>query len=229
MNGLRHVGIFTVLLLAALAGGCSSTHGTDPDAQPDIPVPEKTYKGLAGQRCAIMIWANYRDRTEYGQIQLDLARSLEKALTPKPSEDKDAKKDQQRKSNAPRFLDERSVVRFQHEHPEIDGLPITEVAPRLGYATRIIYVELEQFELRSSRSIMILKGNAKATLRVVEVYPGGKASSVFEEHGIEADYPPNAPEGVVETDKSTPTMIYEGLITRLAQTIAVRFEEQGKD
>lgn len=225
MRGRLLLGL--MLLLTGFLSGCSNTVGKDPDARPEIETPDKTYKGLAGQKCAIMVWAGWGTRLEYNQIQLDLARLLEPRLAALFSVDKDSKKE--RRSPAPSFLNPASVVRFQREHPEIDGQPITQVAPRFGReVTRVIYVEIEDFSAQSAQSIMLLKGMAKATLRVVEV-SNGQAYVAFEEHGIEAHYPPNAPEGVVPTDKINARTIYEGTLTLLADKLAARFEGEQKD
>jgi len=89
------------------------------------------------------------------------------------------------------------VVRYQREHPEVMSMPIAEVAPRLQ-AQRVVYVELEGFR-HSSEAAMVLKGDTKATLRVVEV-DGAEAKVMFQEAGIAAHFPPDRPEGVVESE-----------------------------
>ena len=100
-------------------------------------------------------------------------------------------------------------------------MPIAEVAPRLQ-AQRVVYVELEEFSAHSPEAVMVLKGNAKATLRVVEVN-GAEAKVVFEEPGIAAHFPPDRPEGVVESEKVNVRTIYEGTIELLAEKLAARF------
>ena len=201
--------------------GCEGDTGLAGDS--DHPKPEHTYTGLKNQKCAVIVWTDLRIRHEYGQIQRDLARLVQNQLTAQnlSKEDRDDKK---KAKPAIEFVDAASVVRFQREHPEIDGAPITDVAPRLG-AGRVIYVEIEDFSAQSPTSIMILKGTAQATLRVVEV-ADRKAKVVFEEAGIKAAYPPHAPEGVVPTDKVNVRTIYEGTLTELGNQIAARFEEK---
>ena len=91
---------------------------------------------------------------------------------------------------------------------------------------RVIYVELEDFSAHSARSILLLKGEAKATLRVVEVDEGRRAKVVFDEPGLTANFPHNAPEGVMASDKMTVRTVYEGTLAQLADRIAVRFADQ---
>lgn len=215
-----------VLGLAICLAGC----GTTPEVGEGfnaIPTPDHQYTGLAGQSIAVMVWTDWQTRTEYSRIQLDLARATQTRLEqiyvkgdPKKDEKKaDAKKEE---SPAVEFINPASVVRFQRERPETEGQPIVKIAPRLG-VTRVVYVEVENLDAHAPQSIMLLKGSAKATLRVVEVAPDGTATVAFEESGISVNYPPNAPEGVIPDDKRTVRTIYEGTIARLAEAIGVRF------
>jgi hypothetical protein len=85
-------------------------------------------------------------------------------------------------------------------------------------------VELESFSAQAPENIMILKGSASATLRVLEI-SSGKAVVAFEEKGIVAHFPPDAPEGVAPSDKYTVRTVYVGTIQKLADRLAARFEE----
>ena len=217
-----HSLVFVVTTLAlCLLSGCDGETGLAGDVDHDKPA--KTYSGLNQQKCAVMVWTDLRIRAEYGQIQLDLARLIQNQLAVQsvPEDDRDDKK-----KNKPRieFVDAASVVRFQREHPEIDGAPVMNVAPRLG-ASRVIYIEIEDFSAQSPTSIMILKGTAQVTLRILEV-ADRKAKVVFEEPGIKATFPPHAPEGVIPNDKVNVRTIYEGTLKELADRITARFEEK---
>ncbi len=209
------------LLTLCFLNGCDGDTGLAGDVDHDK--PEHTYTGLMRQKCAIMVWTDLRIRAEYGQIQLDLARLLQNQLATQsaPEADRDDKK---KAKPTAEFVDAASVVRFQREHPEIDGAPVVDVAPRLG-ASRVIYVEIEDFSAQSPTSIMILKGTARVTLRILEV-TDRKAKVVFEESGIKASFPPHAPEGVIPSDKVNARTIYEGTLKVLADRIAARFEEK---
>jgi hypothetical protein len=198
--------------------GCDSSGSTEPSEK-----AERTYTGLEKHKCAVMVWADLHTRADYNHIQLDLARlvqaRLQRETTPRNDD-----KDKAKASPAAEFLNPASVVRFQKEHPEIDGAPIIDVAPRLG-VDRVIYIEINYFSAQSAASIMLLKGEATATLRVLEV-ANRHARIAFEEPDIKVRYPKDAPEGVIPTDKITVQTIYEGTLTALADKIAMRFDEK---
>jgi hypothetical protein len=216
-------------VLAVLCTGCGSS-GTSGGVTEETPAG--TYSGLNNQLVGVMVWADWGTRTEYNQIQLDLARSIQYKLEerlPKPEQKETDKEQKEATLRGTRFVDSRSVVRYQREHPEIDGQPIQAVAPKLG-VDRVIYVEIESFQAQSPETILLLKGRAKATLRVAEVTPGatpgtGTAKVVFEERGITAGYPPNAPEGVVASDRMNVETVYRGTVSALADRIVARFVE----
>jgi hypothetical protein len=209
-------------LLVLMVGGCSMPLGgllSDDDTPKDN--PPATYNGLLGQHCAIMVWATGPIRTEFNQIQLDLARVLQNKIMAEFAPEKEDKK---KPAEPPlQFLNPGSVVRYQREHPEIEALPIAEVAPQLGAPLRLIYIEIEDFQIQSPQSLLLLKGYAKATLRVIEVDARKQAKVVLEEKDITAFYPKDAPAGVVPTDKLNERTVYEGTVIRLAERLAQRF------
>lgn len=215
-----------IIGLAMFLGGCGGAGSALEEKK--FPPPAVMYYGLKGQLCGVMVWADWGTRTEYNQIQLDLARSIQYRLEERiPSGDKEKKdEDKDKDLVGTKFVDSRSVMRFQREHPEIDGSPIAEVAPKLG-VDRVIYVELEKFEAQSPETIMLLKGRTIATLRVVEV-ANGVAKVALEERGIGAAYPPDAPEGVVASDRMTVTAVYKGTVEALADRIVARFGVEQK-
>jgi hypothetical protein len=114
----------------------------------------------------------------------------------------------------------RSIIRFQQDHPEIDGQPIEEIAPRLG-VSRLIYVEVEEFSTRPDGGVELFRGEASATLRVVEIGPDRTAKVVYEENEIRATFPPGAPKEGRPTIGDVRT--YQGLVEALGRQIAMRF------
>ena len=213
-NGMR--GIFLLVLLASvcLAGGCAAEQRSE---NPHVEKPASVYEGLKGHSAAVMVWADWRARTEYNQIQLDTAKKLTAKL-----EQRLKKEGKKSESALSPFTNPASVVRYQRENPEVMSKPIEEVAPALK-AERVIYVELEEFSAHAPEAIMVLKGHAKATLRVLEV-SGGVAKVVFEEAGITANYPHNAPEGVIASDTVNVRTIYDGTLELLWEKVASRFK-----
>jgi len=211
---MRFFFTFAWVTCLCLSGGCAT------DQHPQnryVEKPSAVYEGLKGHKSAVMVWADWRTRTEYNQIQVDTAKQLTEKLEKNPKKDS-------KKSEAPamQFVNPASVVRYQREHPEVMSMPIAEVAPKLG-AQRVIYVEVEEFAAHAPDAIMLLRGHAKVTLRVLEV-AGDKATVAFEEAGITANYPPESPEGVVPTDKVNVRTIYEGTLNLLTDKLAARFK-----
>lgn len=204
-------------LFLVLQAGCNSTTSIEREEAAKL----RTYSGLPNQKVATMVWADWVIRTEYNRIQYDLTEAVQSILLQRSKPTEEKKKPDLTNVE---FVAAGSVVRYQREHPEIQNLKIEDVAPRLG-AGRVIYIELEQFQTQPPQTVMLLKGAAKATLRVLEV-AGGQAKIVFEERDIEAAYPPKAPEGVVPTDKMNLRAVYEGTVKELAKAIAMRFRGQ---
>ena len=110
----------------------------------------------------------------------------------------------------------RSVLRFQKEHPELEGKAVTEYAHRLGGVTRVIYVEVADFSTRAETAVQLLRGSMTANVKVVEV-AGGTSKIVYQKEGIRVNFPPKAPEGVVDVPEAT---IYAGTVKTAAKTIA---------
>jgi hypothetical protein len=211
-----------VVVMGMLAGlgGCGLVEAERKAAE----TPAGTYGGLKGQTVAIVIWADFQTRTSFNQIQLDMTRLLTGDLANMTHTVKDKEHGEPIPSLAgAQFLDPRSVIKYQREHPEVWEQPIAEVAPKLG-VPRVIYIEISEFHIQDPQTPMLLAGVGKANLRVLEV-AGGQAHLVFEEHDITAHFPPNAPEGVVQSEKVTPRTIYEGTVDVLADKIVARFTE----
>ena len=174
------------------------------------------YKGFAGQSVGVMVWADRGMRIEWELIQLNLANMIHSNLTQaaRPK----AKVKEFKGTTFPVLP--RSIIRFQQDHPEIEGQPIEEIAPRLG-VSRLIYVEIEEFSTRPDGGVELFRGDASVTLRVVEVAHGGKAKVVYEENDVRATFPRGAPK------EGRPTIgdvrVYQGLVEALGNEIAKRF------
>ncbi|MDQ3441770.1 MAG: hypothetical protein M3478_15620, partial [Planctomycetota bacterium] len=120
----------------------------------------------------------------------------------------------------------RSIIRFQQNYPETDGQPITEVASRLG-VTRLIYVEIEEFSTRPDGGVELFRGDANATLRVVEIAPDGTAKVAYEENEVRAIYPPGSPKEGRPTIGDQRT--YQDLVKTLGGEIAKRFVRHSEE
>ena len=110
------------------------------------------------------------------------------------------------------------MVRFQADRPYIEAMPVTEFAAELG-VTRLVYVELEAFSTRSPMSMQLFRGNAVASLAVVEI-ENGVARVVYEENGIRAGFPEKGPpDGEISGNDQA---FYVGTIRMLADEITKR-------
>ena len=207
-----HLPLAFALLLISLPG-CSTQFSSEREE-----AEKPRYSALTDQKVATMVWTDWVIRTEYNRIQYDLAEAVQNNLVARSKATEKKKKPEF--SNV-EFVPVGSVVRYQREHPEVQNLTIEQVAPRLG-ATRVIYIELEEFQTQPPQSVMLLRGSAKASLRVVEV-SAGQAKVAFEERDIKMIYPTHAPEGVVPSDKMNLRTIYDGTVKQLATAIGNRF------
>ena len=207
------------ILALFLLPGCAA-FGIVAAALPKPPI-KPVYTGLQGQSIAVMVWADRGIRIDYPRIALDTATGIQNRLAT-PVDDKGKTKPMPSELKGAKFpYIPASVVRFQMEHPETDGMAITDVAPRLG-VSRLIYVEIEQFQTRSDSAVELFRGTMVGTLRVVEV-TNGVAKVAYEENDVRIDFPKKArEEGVPELgDVKT----YAGTVSLFAQQVAHRFIE----
>ena len=179
---------------------------------PTIPAQ---YTGLADQTVSVMVWAGDGPLIDFPEVRNDLAGSLQNKLQQAVT----AKTKVLQGATFPKPAN--SVVRFQTSHPEYESLPLTEVAPKLG-TSRVIYVEVENLQTRSDASVELYRGSGSATLKVVEIPPGGGPGKVaYEESGISAVFPPKAREE--GTPDGNDRVIYSGLVNALSSELAKRF------
>jgi hypothetical protein len=214
------VAIFYILAsLLIFLPGCIAA-GFIAQALPKPPV-KAAYTGLQNQTVAVMVWADRGIRIDFPRIALDTATGIQNRLT-NPVDDKGKPKGMSRELKGARFpYIPASVVRYQVEHPEVEGMAITEVAPKLG-VSRLIYLEIEQFQTRSDSAVELYRGTMIGTLRVVEV-TDGVAKVAYEENDVRVDFPKKArEEGVPELGDSK---TYVGTINIFAQEVVNRFVE----
>jgi hypothetical protein len=157
------------------------------------PTIQPKYTNMAGQTIGVMVWADRGIRIDWPTLQIDLANSIDKKLK---EQTKDAKGKDKAKSliGSTYPVQPASILRYQKDYPEVEAMPITEVAPKFG-VSRLIYVEVEDFATRSAQAVELFRGTLKAMVRVLEI-ADGKSTVVFEQ-SIQASFPPKAPpEGV---------------------------------
>jgi len=166
---------------------------------------EAAYKGLKGQTVAVMVWPERGVRIDNPYLQLDLAAGLQKTLQDIQATDKP---DELKGTTFPFRAD--LVVKDQQDHPEIEAMPVTDIASRYN-VSRLIYIEVTDFSTRSDASPELYRGSIVGNLKVIEIDPKGKAKEVFSKNDLRASYPKDSPkEGLpVGTDYK----IYQGTLT----------------
>lgn len=180
------------------------------------PTIHPKYTGFANQTVGIMVWVDTGVEIDFPSLRLDVATGLQKKLIEAQTVDgKHQKQLEGMKFSYPAA----SFVRYQEEHPEIEGLPAVEVAPRVG-VSRLIYIEVERFQTRSDTAVELFRGELVASLKVVEVV-NGKAHIAYQEGNLAAVFPPKAPaEGI---PASNDLKIYRGLVGECTSELAKRF------
>jgi hypothetical protein len=215
-SSLRHFSFFVLpFSLLPLLQGCAILGAAAYKLKPPETIQPK-YMGLENQSTGVMVWADRGLRIDWPTIQLDLANAVQTKLT-------DFQKGKGRESKTligTSFpFPPASIVRYQKDHPEIEAMPITDIAPRL-HVKRLIYVELEDFATRSDQQLALFRGTGNCTVKLVEVH-NDEARVAFEQNNVTALFPPKAPpEGV---NAFGDLRIYAGTIDALATEIARLF------
>ena len=170
------------------------------------------YPGLAGQKVAVMVWADRGARIDFPNLQLDTANQIQADLA---SQVKD--KSELAKTEFP--WEARSVLRFQKEHPEVEMMPVTSYAQRISGITRLIYVEVSDFSTRNDVAVQLLRGSMGGNVKVVEI-TNGVSKIVYERSNIRVTFPEKSPDGVINVSEDK---IYAGTVTSFADTVSKLF------
>jgi hypothetical protein len=208
-----------LIIVGVSLSGCA-LFGIVAHAIPKPPI-QASYQGLQNQRIAIMVWADRAIRIDWPQIQLDTANSIQIRMS-KPKDEKGKDLPLAKELKGATFpYSAASVARFQRDHPEAEGKPITEVAVQLN-VSRLIYLEIEQFQTRSDAAVELFRGTMIGTLRVVEV-TNGVGKLAYEENDVRVDFPKKSvAEGMPDLgDAKT----YAATVSLFAKEVVNRFVE----
>jgi len=199
-----------IFLLFAV-GGCDWIGWAADPLTPTTTV-QAAYKGLANQKCAVMVWVDGRALTNYPLIQLDTAKGVVAKI-------KEAAAAQTKEVQNITWVEPEQVVQFQEDHPELDMESAEAIAPMLG-VTRLIYIEVDNFTLHPNDSPDLWRGDMSATLQVIEV-ANGRGKAVYTERGIDNIAPSNCPvEGIPDLDEQ---QLYHDTIDGFTTEIVKRF------
>jgi hypothetical protein len=181
------------------------------------------YVGLANQTVAVMVWTDRGVRIDFPELQADVAKNIDSKLR-EGTRPKNPKQKPSPELVNVQYLDPMAVVRFQADHPELEGTPSTELGTRLG-VTRVIYIEIYTFETRSNLSVDLFKGTVLARLEVLEVARDAEgkktAHLAYNDSNVSVTYP-HQPEGIGGTD-ITAEEVYHQTVDEFATEIALRF------
>jgi hypothetical protein len=203
-NWTRIALIFLLSSFILFCSGCAAVSAVM-RAVPETKPP--AYAGLAGHSVGVMVWADRGIRVDWPSVQIDLARAVHAKLRNSGAKEVE---------NCRWDVQPASILKYQRDHPSTDIAPITTTAPKLG-VERLIYIEIQNLTTRAPASIMMFRGTAIATLKVVEV-SGDTAAIGFEQSNLKVTYPPKSPpDGVLNSDDAT---IYAGTLSELATQIS---------
>jgi hypothetical protein len=175
-----------------------------------LPPPKvrAAYKGLAGHSVGIMVWAGRGLRLDYPSVQLDIASGLQHKfhLAQTIAKSKDL-------IGTTFPIRPESIVKYQEIYPQIEGMDITDVAPKIG-VQRLIYIEINDFSTRPEPTVELFRGSIDASIKVI-------AKVVFTDSDVHAIYPENSPtDGVPSVGDYA---IYRGTLDALTTEAIHRF------
>jgi hypothetical protein len=207
---IRRLALASVLF----AAGCQAL-GIAANAMPRPPVPPKVV--LANNTVGVMVWCDRGLRVDWPSIQKDLGNGVQVRLL-------EAQKAKAKELDNVTFpFPTESFIRWQRDHPGSEYEPITTIAPRL-HVSRLIYVEITDLSTRSTQTMALYRGSARATVKVIECPPGASAGTViYEEHDVRVVFPKKSNEE--GRPEGTDEKMYVGTMTFLADELAKRFVE----
>jgi hypothetical protein len=204
--------------VVVLPMGCA-LFGVIANAIPQYVKPK--YTGLQNQSVAVMVWADRAIRVDYPSVQMDIAGSIQKKMVDLTTTGD--RPDELKGMTMP--VKPQSIYRYQQDHPEIDGMPIADIAPRFG-VTRLLYIEVERLTTRSTQSLDLFRGGLVATLKVLEI-KDGKATVAYTENNVGAIFPPKSREEGVPG--SNDYLMYMGVVNEFSTAVVRRlitYEEE---
>ncbi len=211
--------LLIVLILLSLAG-CNLVGGAAAILMKERDEPA-SYTDLKGQSIAVMIWADDTVSRDYPTIRQDVASAVQSILSNTKVEE----------LKGSRFIDPRSVTQWQDRHPDLNGMALQDIAPKL-HVSRVIFIEVQSVETRAPMSPDLFKGTILATMKVARVDNVGSTTQPavaridFEEQNIRTIYPKLSPEGVLDAN---PEQFYHGTVKQFAEQVSLRFFPHPKE
>lgn len=212
-RSLHRYALALILLLAPLPllCGCNVVgfFGNIANGQDTV---DADYKNMAGQNCGVMVWADQGVVNDFPAVQIDTANGLADKL-------KEAQKGGQQELKDTTWAPAEAIAQYQKTHPGLEADAIEDIAPHLN-VSRLIYVEIDDFQTHPHGTPELSRGTMSATVSVVEV-TNGKGKLVYNRRGIMVISPRGCPpEGLPELDDA---VIYRSTIDEATTSIAKLF------
>ncbi len=174
------------------------------------------YMRLQNQSIGVMAWADRGIRQDHNMLILDITQGVTEKM-------KGAQANKAVELTGATFPKDRSAASlyaYQEAHPELESEPIASVVPPLGLQ-RIIYIEVQDFDLHSGGVLELYRGSIKATIKVLEI-SGGKATVAFQD-SVSATYPEKGPD--VGRSDVGPERTYIGTVNAFTTAVIQKFVE----
>lgn len=209
MSHARWTGALFLLLLSL--SGCTLIGALASKAP--LPDVDAAYKGLTGKTVGIMVWADKSVLLDWPNLQLDTGNSIiNKLLVAQQAEVKDM-------TGVTFPFPPASFVKYQREHPELDAIPVTEYAGKLG-VQRLIYVEIKDLSTRADGGSNLFLGRINAALKIIEIDDKKAGKLGYQEDNIRAQFPEKAQkEGILNGNDR---LMYTGAVNIATNEIVKR-------
>src|SRR5437763_1545651 len=118
------------LLVLPFCSGCTILSVAAYKLKPPETIHPK-YTNLVNQTVGVMVWADRGIRIDWPTLQLDVANGVDKKLQETPKDSKGVPK--AKTLIGVEFpVQPAAIARYQRDHPEVEAMAITDVAPPAG-------------------------------------------------------------------------------------------------
>lgn len=167
---------------------------------------EAEYKGLQGERVAVLVNADPGLLYRHPNAQLEIGTAVSEAIA----------------ANVPAVtvIDPSDIVAFQQRNIYWSTATYSRLADRLG-VSRIVMVEMREYRLHDPGNTVMYRGVASARIEVAEADAANPDTPLYATE-VTVAYPPKRPEGV---PNANPATIRKGLIDAFSRVVVGKFHD----